>query len=241
MHFGIPDRASSLIRENLFCEWLASIENDASDVFILGDMFDFWFEWKHVVPKGYIRIFGKILEMSNKGVQFHFFLGNHDMWMIDYFSEEFKAKIYRKDLIIELQNKKFYLSHGDGLGPGDNGYKLLKFVFRGRFSKWLYSKLHPNFAIKLALMFSKRSRYTNIRKNNINNLRTRQLTISQIKFAEKFLLSKHIDYFIFGHQHNSEIETLSNNSILFNIGNWLDDYDYLVLENGFIKSKKFQH
>lgn len=240
MHFGIPDRDSSFMREELFIDWLNQISKDATDLFIMGDMFDFWFEWKHVVPRGYIRLLGKLAELSDNGINLHFFIGNHDMWMFDYFEKELKAKIYRKNQIIELQEKKLLLSHGDGLGPGDNGYKFIKAIFRNKISQWFYARLHPNFATALALFFSNKSRYSNIKKNTENHQRERQLTVSQVVFAKETLKNEHIDYFIFGHQHTPEKEDLSQNSTLYNIGNWITDFSYLKLENGKISQEKFE-
>jgi UDP-2,3-diacylglucosamine hydrolase len=239
MHFGVPDRASSIKREQLFVQWLDEISQDASDVFIMGDMFDFWFEWKHVVPKGYIRLLGKFAQLSDLGIQFHFFIGNHDMWMFSYFEKEFGAKIYRRDTILKIQEKTFYLSHGDGLGPGDNGYKILKKLFRCKFAQWCYARLHPNFAVGLAMFFSGKSRKTNKRKNAINSQRERQLTESQKIFATQYLQHNLADYFIFGHQHTPCSELVSENAILINIGNWITDFSYLKLKNGEVKHFQF--
>lgn len=240
MHFGIPDIESSKERESLFISWLNKIKADATDLFIMGDMFDFWFEWKHVVPRGYIRLLGKLAELSDEGIRLHFFIGNHDMWMFDYFEKELKAKVYKENEIFELQGKKIFLSHGDGLGPGDNGYKFIKAIFRNKISQWFYARLHPNFASSLALFFSNKSRYSNIKKNTENSQRERQLTVSQVVFAKETLKTEHIDYFIFGHQHTPEKEELSQNSKLYNIGNWLTDFSYLKLENGEIFQEKFE-
>lgn len=239
MHFGIPDRQSSLARENLFIEWLNQISLDATDLYIMGDMFDFWFEWKHVVPRGYIRLLGKLAELSDKGIKLHFFIGNHDMWMFDYFEKELNAKIYKQDKLVELHGKKIFLSHGDGLGPGDIGYKFIKSIFRNKVSQWFYARLHPNFATSLALFFSNKSRYSNIKKNTENHQRERQLTKSQIIFANETIKTQNIDFFIFGHQHTPEKEELSKETTLYNIGNWITDFSYLKLKNGVIYQEKF--
>lgn len=232
MHFGIPDSESSLVREKLFVRWLDDISADASDIFIMGDLFDFWFEWKHVVPKGYIRLLGKMTELSDKGIRFHFFTGNHDMWMFSYFEDAFSAKIYRNDTILSMLNKTLYLSHGDGLGPGDHGYKFIKKLFRNKLAQWCYARLHPNFAVMLANFFSHKSRYSNTVKNSSDNNRERQLTENQIIHARTILKNQHIDYFIFGHQHTPVKEQIKENSILYNIGNWFESFTYLKFEDG---------
>ncbi len=240
MHFGIPDRISSSIREAKFVRWLEMIRRDASDIYIMGDLFDFWFEWKHVVPKGYIRLLGKISELSQQGIRFHFFTGNHDMWMFSYFKDEFGATIYRNDLKIEIHGKRLYLSHGDGLGPGDNGYKLIRKIFRNTLAQWIYARLHPNFAVWLALFFSRKSRYANQKRNSVNERRERKLTDNQIVHSKKVLLSEHIDFFIFGHQHSPLYEEISEGSILINIGNWLHDYTYLRMNDGVVEQLVFK-
>ncbi len=240
MHFGIPDRESSLQREQLFVRWLNDVSADASDIFIIGDLFDFWFEWKHVVPKGYIRLLGKMAELSDRGIQFHFFIGNHDMWMFSYFEEEFDAKIYRTDTILTIHDKTLYLSHGDGLGPGDHGYKFIKKLFRNKFAQWCYARLHPNFASGLASFFSHKSRYSNTQKNASNTDRERQLTVSQIIHAKEILKTQHIDYFIFGHQHTPVKEELNGYSVLYNIGNWLEDFTFIKLYNGNISHMTYR-
>jgi len=232
MHFGIPDRTSSQIREEIFIKWLDAISEEASDLFIMGDMFDFWFEWKHVVPKGYIRLFGALAALSDKGIQLHFFTGNHDMWMFSYLQQELNANIYRKDTIVKLNGKKLYLSHGDGLGPGDRGYKFIKKLFRNRFAQWLYARMHPNFAVGLANFFSRTSRYSNKAKNAINIVREQRLTDNQEVYAKTVLTQQHIDFFIFGHQHTPCSRKVSETSILFNIGNWINDYTFLKMNNG---------
>jgi len=239
MHFGIPDRSSSLERELLFVKWLDEVSDKASDIYIMGDMFDFWFEWKHVVPKGYMQLFGKMAALADRGVRFHFFIGNHDMWMFSYFQTELGAQIYRKDAIVSLQNKTLYLSHGDGLGPGDYGYKCIKKLFRNRFAQWCYARLHPNFAVGLAMFFSRKSRYSNKVKNNANALRERKLTDNQIIFANKVLQKQKVDYFIFGHQHTPVFESINEKSTIINIGNWLSDYTYISMKDGEVKMNAF--
>ncbi len=239
MHFGVPDRESSFKREKLFVKWLEKISEDASDIYIMGDMFDFWFEWKHVVPKGYIRLLGKMAELSDKGIKLHLFTGNHDMWMFSYFRNELGAFIYRKDIVATIQHKVVCLAHGDGLGPGDYGYKFIKKLFRNKFAQWCYARLHPNFAVWLALFFSRKSRYINREKNKKNRERERKLTENQLIHARQMLKTKHIDYFVFGHQHTPECETLENGSVLYNIGNWLNDFTYLKMKNSNIEQCVF--
>ena len=157
-HLGAPNKELSLIREKKIVHFLNEISKDASEIFLLGDMFDFWFEYKRVVPKGYVRLLGKLAELSDAGIILHFFVGNHDMWMRNYFQEEFNMKVYHHPHEFLLHGKKFYIGHGDGLGPGDLGYKMVKKVFRSNISRWLFALLPPNAGMGLADFFSRKSR-----------------------------------------------------------------------------------
>src|SRR6201994_4791565 len=153
-HLGAPSYVSSREREARLVRWLDMIKADAAEVFLMGDVFDFWFEYKSVVPKGYIRFLGKLAELADAGVKLWFFRGNHDMWMFDYFERELGATIISNELKIERGGKKFFLHHGDGLGPGDGFYKILKRFFRSSFCQWLFARLHPNLAIGIANAWS---------------------------------------------------------------------------------------
>ncbi|MEO7802142.1 MAG: UDP-2,3-diacylglucosamine diphosphatase, partial [Ginsengibacter sp.] len=157
-HLGAPDYASSLKREKIIVRFLDEIKSNAEQVYIMGDMFDFWFEYKSVVPKGYVRLFGKIAELTDSGIPVHFFVGNHDMWMHDYFQKELGVQVYHHPEEKMLHGKNFYLAHGDGLGPGDHKYKFLKKVFRNKIAQSLFGFLHPYSGIGLANYFSTKSR-----------------------------------------------------------------------------------
>ena len=157
-HLGVPDYESSLVREKKVVTFLESIRHDAAEIFIVGDMFDFWYEYKTVVPKGYTRLLGKLAEITDSGIPVHFFMGNHDMWMNGYFEKELNIPVYIEPQTFEWNGKQFYIGHGDGLGPGDHKYKLLKKVFRSKLCKWLFGQLHPTWGIGIANYFSRKSR-----------------------------------------------------------------------------------
>jgi len=148
LHLGAPNALQSIQREKAFIAWLNYIQPTAKAIYLLGDVFDFWFEYKTVVPKGYTRLFGKLAELSDTGIEIHFFKGNHDMWVLDYFEKELGLQIHSNELTFEWANKRFYLHHGDGLGPGDYKYKFLKQIFRSPICQWLFARLHPNFGIQ---------------------------------------------------------------------------------------------
>src|ERR1700754_2054855 len=159
-HLGAPDHESSLEREKLIVRFLDEIKDNAAEIFLVGDMFDFWYEYRQVVPKGYVRLLGKLAELSDAGIPMHFFLGNHDMWMSGYFEKELNIPVYHEPKVFERNGKKFFIGHGDGLGPGDHGYKFIKKVFANKFCQWLFARLHPNFGIGMANYWSRRSRHS---------------------------------------------------------------------------------
>lgn len=156
-HLGVPTYEKSLEREKKIVKWLDSIKADAEELYLMGDVFDFWFEYKTVAPRGYVRLLGKLAELSDAGIKLFYFTGNHDMWTFDYLKKELNATIYRKPIEQEYNGKKFYIGHGDGLGPGDHGYKFIKKIFASSISQWLFARLHPNFGIGLANYFSKKA------------------------------------------------------------------------------------
>src|SRR5690606_35735662 len=153
-HLGAPTAAASKPREEKFVKWLESIRPDAAAIFLLGDLFDFWFEYKHVVPKGFVRVLGKLAEIRDSGIPIYFFVGNHDLWMEDYFETELQISVFRKPKEFSFNNKSFLIGHGDGLGPGDKGYKRMKKLFTNPLAKWLYRWLHPDLGMPLAQYFS---------------------------------------------------------------------------------------
>jgi UDP-2,3-diacylglucosamine hydrolase len=157
-HLGVPDYESSLDREKRVVAWLDMVSADAAEIFLMGDVFDFWFEYKTVVPRGFVRILGKIAEITDRGIPVHYFTGNHDMWVFDYLPKETGVTLHKSTISREWNGKKFLLGHGDGLGPGDQGYKFIKRVFASPLTQWLFARLHPNIGIGIAQYWSRKSR-----------------------------------------------------------------------------------
>ncbi|SNR51126.1 UDP-2,3-diacylglucosamine diphosphatase [Lutibacter flavus] len=224
-HFGAPTVEKSKIREQKFVAWLDAIKNDAEVIFLLGDLFDFWFEYKKVVPKGFVRVLGKLAELRDSGIQIHFFVGNHDLWMQDYFETELNIPIYHNPKEFTFNNKTFLIGHGDGLGPGDKGYKRMKKVFANPFSKWLYRWLHPDIGVKLAQYLSVKNKLIS-GDEDVKFLGEENEWL--VIYCKRKLTEKHFDYFIFGHRHLPlEIE-LSKNSKYINTGDWITHFTYGV-------------
>lgn len=238
-HLGIPDHASSLKRERLLVDWLEEIRNDAAEIFLMGDLFDFWFEYKTVIPKGYVRLFGKLAGITDSGIPVHLFKGNHDIWAFNYLSKEIGMQLHRLPEIRIFNGKKFYLAHGDGLGPGDKGYKFLKKVFENRFNQWLFRWLHPDLGARMGLYFSKKSRIANIIKEGKqeNGLPLKEEML--YNYAKDMLQEyPDVNYFIFGHRHKPVQESLSDNSHLIILGDWVTNFTYAVFDGERLRMEK---
>lgn len=226
-HLGVPDFEKSLEREKLIVKFLDEAKADAAEIFIVGDMFDFWYEYKFVVPKGYTRILGKLAELTDAGIQLHFFVGNHDMWMRDYFQQELKMPVYFEPKPFEWNNKKFLVGHGDGLGPGDYGYKRLKKIFRNPICQRLFGLLPPYIGMGLANYMSRRSRAkTGTLEETFLGADKEWLII----YCREILQTNHYNYFIFGHRHLPIDFALTENSKYVNLGDWIRYFTYAVFD-----------
>ena len=235
VHLGTPDKISSLEREKLFVRWLEQVRKDASAIFLLGDIFDFWFEYKRVVPRGFTRLLGKLAEITDSGIPIHFFTGNHDIWIFDYLPNETGITIHRNTLRWESNGKTFLLSHGDGLGPGDRGYKFLKKIFTNRFLQWMYARLHPNFAIWLGNKFSRDSRQSRVSSEFLGEERE-----WLVQYARQVLENEHVDYFVFGHRHIPVDHKLDNGSRVIYLGDWINHFSYGQFDGSDFELKSFK-
>jgi len=237
-HFGVPDHDRSLIRERLLISWLDNVKKDALEIYIMGDLFEFWFEYKTVVQKGHVRLFGKLAEITDSRIPVYFFRGNHDVWAFDYLTEELNIKIYPDTLVKHILGKKFFLGHGDGLGQGDNGYKFLKKVFRNKINQWLFRWVHPDIATAMGLFWSNKSRVANENSGleAVNAAGISRLTDYCNKMLEK---EPDIDYFVFGHIHKPQVVILEKNASYFSIGDWIKNYSYLVFDGNTLEHKYF--
>lgn len=221
IHLGLPTPAGAVSREALFVQWLDRVKADAAEIYLVGDIFDFWFEYKRVVPKGFTRFLGKIAEITDSGTPVHFFTGNHDVWMFDYLEKEVGVQIHRKPIIRELNGVRFYIAHGDGLIQGDYGYKLLKSLFTSKTLQWLFARLHPNFAMWLGQGWSVSSRNA---KNITYDFKGNDEPI--VHFANNLLLNEQFDYFVLGHWHVPVIHPLNSGKNLVMLGDWIVSNSY---------------
>ncbi|WP_299617728.1 UDP-2,3-diacylglucosamine diphosphatase [uncultured Tenacibaculum sp.] len=222
-HLGAPTQEKSFPREKKFLRWLNEIEKDAEAIFLLGDLFDFWFEYKTVVPKGFVRVLGKLAQLSDDGIPIYFFVGNHDLWMKDYFETELNIPVYFKPQEFKINNKLFLIGHGDGLGPHDLGYKRMKKVFTFPLFKWLFRWLHPDLGVRLG-------QYMSVKNKMISGDEDFKFLGEEkewlVQYCKRKLETKHYDYFVFGHRHLPLDIKLSDTSKYFNLGDWVQYFTY---------------
>jgi UDP-2,3-diacylglucosamine hydrolase len=230
-HLGVPNYASSLEREKRIVAWLNEVSKNATEIYLMGDLFDFWFEYKYVAPKGFIRLLGKIAELSDAGIKIHLFTGNHDMWMFGYLKKELGLEIHYQPIEKIYGQKKFYLAHGDGLGPGEYSFKLLKKIFANPFFQWCYARIHPNLAFGIANYFSRKSRQSNY-SEDANYLGDEKEWLFQ--YCKDLLTKEHYDYLIFGHRHLPLDKKIANGRYI-NLGDWIKYNTY-----GYFNGEEFQ-
>ena len=233
-HLGVPNYKASRDREALLVSWLNFIENDAAEIYLLGDVFDFWFEYKTVVPKGYVRLLGKLAELCDNGVSINVFTGNHDMWLFSYLEVEVGVNIIREPIIKKINGKYLYIGHGDGLGPGDYSYKVLKKVFSNKICQWFFARLHPNFSFGIAQFWSGKSRISNSKKEDAFTTKENEWLY---QYAKEVLKNQHVDYFIFGHRHLPlDLKIEQTEARYINLGEWFSGSPhYAVLEDAVLK------
>ena len=237
-HLGADARYSSKEREKQIVRWLDLIKQDAEQIYLVGDVFDFWFEYASVVPKGYTRLLGKLAELSDTGIDIRFFIGNHDMWMFRYFEEEIGIKTYRTPTLLDIKGKIFFIAHGDGLGPGDHKYKFLKKVFSNPICQWLFARIHPNLGIGIAKLWSGKSRGNSLRRSRFKGDKEWLLTFANQTIQQQ----PDIDFFIFGHRHLPMDCTLNNGcSRYINLGEWLTFNSYAVFDGQDIHIQFFEN
>lgn len=237
-HLGAPTYEQSLIREKKIVRFLDEIKSNAAAIFIVGDLFDFWYEYRMVVPKGYVRLLGKLAEITDAGIPIHFFAGNHDMWMKNYLQQEMNIPVYFEPKDFVFNNRSFHIGHGDGLGPGDHGYKMLKKIFRNPICQWLFGILPPFFGMGLANFLSRRSRAQTGATEEVFMGADKEWLII---YCKEVLQAKHYDYFVFGHRHLPIDFNLSADSRYINLGDWIRYFSYATFDGEQMELKYYKH
>jgi UDP-2,3-diacylglucosamine hydrolase len=222
IHLGLYPYDHSSMRERMVVEWLESIRKDAGILFLAGDIFDFWYEYRKVAPRGFIRFLAKICEFTDNGIPVYFFTGNHDVWVFDYLSAETGVKVFRNPITIAINEKFFFIGHGDGVGPGDSSYKILRHIFHNKLLQFLFSRLHPNLALSLGHSWSKHSRYS---KGLSEPFYGKEKEFN-VLFAKDYVTTHPVDFFIFGHRHIAMEIPITDTSKLFNLGEWIVSNTY---------------
>lgn len=235
-HLGANGLETSKQRELKISAWLLKYSETIDSLILVGDIFDYWYEYKEVVPKGFSHFWAAIRNLRDKNIPIYFFTGNHDLWMDDYPKSEYGITVLREPTLFSINNSKCLIHHGDGLGPGDHGYKLMKKLFTSRICQFLFSRLHPNFAIWIMRNFSKTSRKYGDTTEEIE-AKTEWL----IQYSEDYIKKdSSIDYFIFGHRHMPIKHLLSNDkSCYLNLGDWLFHYTYIKMNPKSVERLKY--
>ena len=236
VHLGLYPAEKSLVREKLFVQWLDEIKKDAQALFLLGDIFDFWWEYRKVVPRGFTRFLGKICELTDCGIEVHFFTGNHDVWVYDYLPKETGMIIHHHPMKMAINNKSFFMAHGDGLGSGDFGYLILKRLFTSTLLQWLFMRIHPNLGVAIGQVWSKNSRYS----KGLSEPFQGEDKEHQIIFARNYLKKEPVDFLVFGHRHLPMDILLNEKSRIINLGEWISSFSYAIFDGSDMKLHYFR-
>jgi UDP-2,3-diacylglucosamine hydrolase len=234
-HLGMHPVNKSVDREKKIVKWLEEIRSDATEIYLLGDMFDYWFEYRKVVPRGFTRFLGKIAEITDQGIPIYYFTGNHDVWVFDYLPKETGVTVHREPIIRVINDKRFYIAHGDGLGPAERSYRFLKNIFTSKVLQWLYARIHPNSATTFAHYWSRKSRYAKGISVPFKGEDKEELLI----YAREILRKDHFDFFIFGHRHIPLDFNLTENSKVILLGDWIVSNTYAVFDGENVSLKKY--
>lgn len=234
-HLGVPNYEESLKREKKLVSFLLEAEKDAKSIYLLGDIFDFWYEYKYVVPKYYVRLLGTLAQIVDRGTEIHFFTGNHDQWIRDYFQKEIGMIVHTKEIEVNIDNKIFFLGHGDGLDKSDKKYLVMKKIFGSKFIRFMFSNLHPRWALAFGNNWSKNSRKSHSEYDMIDKEEKEQLYI----YCEEKLKTKDINYFIFGHRHLNKEYNLVEDKKLIILSDWINESGYAIWDGANLELKKF--
>lgn len=236
-HLGAPNAQESAGREKIFVQWLDHIQSDCNTLFLLGDLFDFWFEYKTVVPKGFVRVLGKLAEMADAGITIHFFTGNHDMWMLDYLEKEIGIEVHDMPQDFNFNDQRFFIAHGDGLGPQDKGYKRMKKVFKNRFFQWCFRWLHPDLGMRLGQYLSVKNKLISGEEDAVFLGEEKEWLV---QYAKRKYGEKARDFFIFGHRHIPLDIQINPQARYINLGDWITHFTYAVYDGKTLELKAWE-
>lgn len=239
-HLGARFHQDPLVVEKKLVRWLDSIKEDALAIYFLGDMFDYWYEYKYVAPKGFTRFLGKLAELSDSGIEIHIFIGNHDIWMFDYLPNEIGAVIHRDVLTVDLLGKRFFLGHGDEVDYRSKAFRFIRALFRNKFCQWLYAGIHPRWTFGFALGWSLNSRKSGLAKEGAQEYKG-ESNEYMVLFAKEYLRSHpDINFFIFGHRHIMLDLMLSRTARLLIAGDWMTLFSYIVWDGENLVLEQFE-
>lgn len=240
-HLGAPTIEDKRAHERKLLTWIDAIKHDADAIYFLGDMFDYWYEYKTVVPKGFVRFLSRLCELTESGVDVHMFTGNHDVWMFDYLPDECGVTVHRKPYEFTASGKHFYVGHGDNMGNYDKCYMLMKMLFESPVAQWFYSKLHPDLSGWYARRRCESSRRNNDKQKKYSTFRGEEREF-QIRFAKEYLAAGHqVDYFVFGHRHiihDFAMPQYGGSRVLM-IGDWMKNFSYAEFDGNDITVKRW--
>ena len=237
-HLGAPTPEASAPREKRFVQWLSEIQQDAAALFLLGDLFDFWFEYKTVVPKGFVRVLGKLAEIADAGIPIHFFVGNHDLWMLDYLEKEVGIKVHYQPKEFTFNDRLFFIGHGDGLGPEDKGYKRMKKIFINPFFQWCFRWLHPDLGMRLGHYLSVKNKLISGEEDAIFLGEDKEWLA---QYAKRKYNEKARDYFVFGHRHIPLDIAINDKARYINLGDWITHFTYAEFSENTMALKKWEN
>lgn len=238
VHLGAPALNNNRQREKLFVKWLDEAASDAEAFYLLGDIFDFWYEYRKVAPRGFVRTLGKIAEITDSGIPVYYFTGNHDVWIYDYLPDEIGIKLHREPIVKNIGGKTFFLGHGDGLDPNETGYLLLKKLFTSKTAQFLFSRLHPNLAFHAGHLWARQSRLSKGTGPEISKGPEFESTVA---FAKKYVRDHEVDFFVFGHRHVLMDESIQAGTRLLILGEWINHFSYAEFNGEELTLKKFNH
>lgn len=240
-HLGARFHKDPLAVEKRLVRWLDSIKHDASAVYLLGDVFDYWYEYKYVVPKGYIRFLGKLAELTDNGVEVHIFFGNHDIWMFDYLPREMGVTLHQGPVTLDLLGKRFFLGHGDEVGARPLMFRFVRGIFHSKFCQWVYGAVHPRWTFGFALGCSLNSRKSGIQPVENESNFINEASEYLVTFAKEYLKThSDINFFIFGHRHVMLDLMLSRTSRILIAGDWMRFFSYIVWDGESLYMDQFE-